>query len=53
VEWGGRWGHPLGDKGAWRNGMRYCGRADKEGDNNWTKKIKVKKKGTTLVKKCI
>jgi hypothetical protein len=28
--------------GGQRNGMRNCGREDKEGDNNWTvKKIKV------------
>ena len=49
--WG--WGHPLGD-GEWgggtKNGMRKCRRADKEGDNDWTVKKRLKNNNFTKEK---
>jgi hypothetical protein len=36
--WGkGRWGILLETRG-WRNGMKNCGNADQEEDNDWTVK---------------
>ena len=42
-EWGGEWGHPLGDEGR-RYGMWNSQRTNREGDKIWSDQKKKKKK---------